>query len=215
MSSERVRANLVELVKEGEGVVGAIRGDPGFEWADEIKSRAWATNLAAMMRSAFGETSVHYTVASSVPQPSKASNARDLLGVARAALKAWDSEYVFELRSLAEANVEASLIDQAEELLTKGYHVAAAVLAGAVLEQHLRSLCPKYGVIPTAATGKPKTMDPLAAELRAAGAFDALQGKHITLLAGIRNDAAHGNPVSADNAAIIVRDVVLLCDKLR
>lgn len=51
-----------------------------------------------------------------------------------------DNGYVFELRQLAEAEVEASLTDQAEELLSKGYHRAAAVLAGAVDDDDAKRL---------------------------------------------------------------------------
>lgn len=220
MTPEKVRQNLEALVSEGECVL-ATKHEPEYDLPSVNTSAAsqWSTNVVAMLRSTFGEGSDHYRIAKDRALrlnhgETHYSDAERLHGVVKAALMAWDNGYVFDLRQLAEAEVEASLIDQAEELLSKGYHLAAAVLAGAVLEQHLRSLCAKYNVSPLGPNGKPKTMEPLNQDLCRAGAYSTLQQKQITHLAGIRNEAAHGNPVAADEAKRLVQEALSLCGKL-
>ncbi len=219
MTPEKVRQNLEALIHEGARVLASKRVyelDPSA--VDETLASQWSINVMAMLRSTFGENSDHYRAAKEraaiLLQHSRHDDALKLQGMAKAALAAWDNGYVFELRQLAEADVEASLIEQAEELLSKGYYQAAAVLAGAVMEQHLRSLCAKYAVSALGANGKPKTMEPLNQDLCRAGAYNTLQQKQITHLAGIRNEAAHGNPVTADDAKRLVQDALSLCGKL-
>lgn len=219
MTPEKVRQNIEALIREGADALASKRDydfDPST--VDETLASQWSTNVMAMLRSAFGENSDHYRAAKErtafLQQRSRHDDALKLQGMAKAALAAWDNGYVFHLRQLAEAEVEASLIEQAEELLSKGYYQAAAVVAGAVLEQHLRSLCTKYNVSAQGANGKPKTMEPLNQDLCRAGAYNTIQQKQITHLAGIRNEAAHGNPVSADEAKRLVQEALSLCGKL-
>jgi hypothetical protein len=213
MTPEKIRQNLEALVQEGEHLDARARGRESSEtYTDRM---TWGINVVALIESIFGTKGPHYAMAKSSLDGAYGPATATLLGASRAALKAWDAGYVFEMRQLAEAAVEASLIDQAEELLEKGYHQGAAVLAGAVLEQHLRSLCPTYGVSLLAPNGRPKTMEPVNVELRAAGAYDALQQKQLTFLIGIRNNAAHGAGVTVDDARTLVRDVISLCVKLR
>ena len=219
MTPEKVKKNLKALITQGKSVLATKyteEDDDSYLWVDEPLAQKWAVNTFALLKSVFGKTSDHYKAAKkhedSITEHHKAEALQSVL---KAALEAWDNGYVFEMRELAEATIEASLIDQAEELLAKGYHTAAAVLAGAVLEQHLRSLCSKYGVNEIGANGKPKTMDPINTDLCKASAYDLIQQKHITYLAGIRNNAAHGNGITPDDASALVRDAMLLCAKIR
>jgi hypothetical protein len=99
-----------------------------------------------------------------------------------------------------EAEVAADYMGQAEGLLKAGQpgkfdHVPAAVLAGAVLEKALKTLCneqqPPVSVVN--AKGEPKTLNPLIDELKKAGAFNELKAKQLRSWADIRNAAAHGD----------------------
>jgi hypothetical protein len=47
---------------------------------------------------------------------------------------------------MAASEVHGSLLDQADYLLGETYHIAAAAVAGAVLEDHLVKLTAKHGV---------------------------------------------------------------------
>lgn len=61
------------------------------------------------------------------------------------------------------------------------------MLAGGVLEQHLRKLCDKHGV---ALSAKPK-LETMNTGLAKAGVYGKNEQKQVTAWAGIRNDAAH------------------------
>jgi hypothetical protein len=86
-------------------------------------------------------------------------------------------------------------LEAAHHLLKEGYKDPAAVLAGGVLEEHLRQLGTKHGVKPetSANTGlKMKEADQLNAELTKAGAYSKLDQKNVTAWLALRNKAAHG-----------------------
>lgn len=100
----------------------------------------------------------------------------------------YEHGYLFETRRLIEAEVFDDFLEQAEHLHTRGYHGPAAVIAGSVLEDGLRKLCQRRN-LPVDA--KPK-FDTMNADLAKDGAYDKLVQKRITLLADIRNKAAHG-----------------------
>ncbi|AFY82876.1 hypothetical protein [Oscillatoria acuminata] len=103
-----------------------------------------------------------------------------------------------------EAEIAADYMGQAEHLLTedskgKYNHVPAAVLAGAVLEKGLRTLCLKHELPVTVqkndnSRGKVRflSMGPLIQSLTKAGVFESNKGNQLTTWAGIRNSAAHG-----------------------
>jgi len=98
-----------------------------------------------------------------------------------------------------EAEIAADYMGQAEQLLAKGQtgqydHVPAAVLAGAVLEKGLRTLCTKQTPpLPLVdPKGNPLMMNRLIDELKKAGVFNELKAKQLRAWADIRNKAAHG-----------------------
>jgi hypothetical protein len=73
-------------------------------------------------------------------------------------------------------------------LLDQGYHIAAASLAGAVLEDTLRKLCDINSI-----TYPDKTkIDTLNVELAKKDIYDKLIQKEITAKADLRNNADHG-----------------------
>jgi len=93
----------------------------------------------------------------------------------------------------------ADYMGQAENLLAEGQrgkfdHVPAAVLAGAVLEKALRTMCSQQQppVLIVNARGERKTLNPLIEDLKKAGAFNETKAKQLRVWAGIRNHAAHG-----------------------
>jgi hypothetical protein len=105
-------------------------------------------------------------------------------------------------RSLAQAEVFDTELEQAEELCASGYMVAAAVIAGTVLETALRAHCDVHGV----PYGK---LDKMNADLAKAGIYDKNMQKRITALAGIRNSAAHGEggSLKREDVAAMIGDV--------
>jgi len=111
------------------------------------------------------------------------------LGVVEAAHRDFEAGLLFDVRSLVAAELLGDFMEQAETLLAAGYHVPAASLAGAVLEDAMRKLCEKYSI-----NNPPKSgINALNAEFARNGIYDKLIQKRITAIADVRNNADHGN----------------------
>jgi uncharacterized protein YutE (UPF0331/DUF86 family) len=97
----------------------------------------------------------------------------------------------------------------ADELVSKGYKDPSAVLTGSVLEQHLRALAIKSGLVATSADGRPKKADTVNSELVKAGVYSKLEQKNVTAWLGLRNEAAHGKYGTYDSSQVeaLLRDV--------
>ena len=83
----------------------------------------------------------------------------------------------------------------AEHLLESGYKDPAAVMAGSVLEEHVRQLCSKNGIeIEDDREGKlvPRKADRMNADLAKADVYTKLDQKLVTAWLDLRNHAAHG-----------------------
>jgi hypothetical protein len=119
-----------------------------------------------------------------------------------AAQSDFDGGYVRTIRSLVQADVFQSEIEQGTELLDKGYKVAAAVIAGAVLETSLRELCDR-NQIAHSMIGK------MNDDLLKKGVYNRLLHKRILTIAQVRNDAAHGNSdqFTDEDVARMISDV--------
>ncbi|WP_437828160.1 hypothetical protein [Sorangium sp. So ce1153] len=84
---------------------------------DGRASRKWVTSTTALLRSVFGENGSHYEAAMTLQGKIsvwKHQLAIEMYGVLQSAEEAWDRGYVFEVKELAEAEVEASLMDRGE-----------------------------------------------------------------------------------------------------
>jgi hypothetical protein len=113
----------------------------------------------------------------------------DLHGVLKALRADYAADRLQSFQELIHADLFSDFLEMAEYFLEEGYKDPAAVMAGGVLEEHLRKLCGRHGVTLPA---KPK-LDTMNADLAKAGAYNKNEQKQVTAWAGIRNDAAHGN----------------------
>jgi hypothetical protein len=111
----------------------------------------------------------------------------DLFGVVKSLRTAWEAGYLDTVRELIHGETFADFLDMADHLLKESYKDAAAVIAGGVLEQHLRALCVKHGVSPV-----PGNLNALNTALYHK-AYESDWMKQITAWGDIRNNAAHGH----------------------
>lgn len=125
-----------------------------------------------------------------------------MMGALRALRADYESGYAVSVDELAHAAVFGDFVDMAQELLSKGYKDAAAVIAGSVLEGHLRQLAAKSGVATIDPSGRPLRADRLNADLVKAGAYGTLEQKQVTAWLGLRNHAAHGEYERYDTAQV-------------
>ena len=119
-----------------------------------------------------------------------------VIGVLEGLYKDLDADYLKSLSEIIHGDIFIDYLDMSEYLLEEHYYVAAAVIAGVTLEEHLRILCIKniIAIVFTKPRGnKPKKADQMNADLSREKIYPKTQQKQITYWLGIRNDAAHGN----------------------
>ncbi len=124
-----------------------------------------------------------------------------LHGVLIALRADYEAGYLRSIEELIHADLFADFLEMAEELQKKGYKDPAAVIAGSVLEEHLRKLAGKHGVSSLNAE-RPKPADTLNADLAKATIYNKLEQKNVTAWLGLRNYAAHGHFDNYDEAQV-------------
>jgi hypothetical protein len=89
-------------------------------------------------------------------------------------------------------HAEDDLLEQADQLLVSSHRVAAAVLAGGVLEVHLRRLCEKHR-LPIAGVGSIDKYNGAIGQARNEGTtiYEKADTSQVTSWGQIRNEAAH------------------------
>jgi hypothetical protein len=101
---------------------------------------------------------------------------------------------LYKLSNLIKAEVFSNFLEYARHMLDGEYKVAAAVMIGGVMEEHLRNISTKHGLKILKADGKNLSIEPLNENLYAAGKYELLIKNRITTYATIRNNAAHLHP---------------------
>lgn len=113
------------------------------------------------------------------------------------------------IKELIHADVFSDFLEMADHLIEQGYKDAAAVIAGSVLEEHLRKLCDKNGIDLKKPDGTPKKADTMNSELAGANVYSKLDQKNITAWLDLRNKAAHGkySEYTKDQVALLIQSV--------
>lgn len=149
--------------------------------------KEWATSALNLLQRTFGESSIHFkNLAEHYAKfDGWVSDFQDGYGIFKAAQEDYEGGYLFNIRTLAKAEVLTDALDQAKALLASGYKDPACILARVALESALKDLSEKHGV----SEGK---LDRMNADLTKAGAYNMAKQKQVTAWAEIGNKAAHG-----------------------
>lgn len=206
----RILTRLDELISLGRKVLATRRSpSPGHitdDFVDLQLANQWLTSCLSLLSRVFGEDSAHYQrIQHQFPSYPQWSNVEQAFGVLLAAKDDFESNSLFSLKKLVEAELFDEFLEQAEHLLEAGYYQPAAVVAGSVLEDGLRKLCRVNGVT---LPDSPK-LDWMNSELAKRGTYTKLLQKRITALADLRNCAAHGKwtEFRASDVEAMVRDI--------
>jgi hypothetical protein len=176
------------------------------EYIDSDLFLNWKVKVRNLLSKVCGEESQHFHQfeknEDGIAYTTNYTTFKSLKAIFLAAKEDFEGGYLSSVRTLVQAEVFDSELEQAKELLTSGYSTAAAVIAGVVLETALRELCDKEGI----SHGK---LDKMNADLTKAGVYNKLVQKQITALADIRNSAAHGKPNEFTELDVVnmIRDV--------
>ena len=166
----------------------------------------WSVKAKNIIANTCGEDSQHFKAFEKAQKHVSLDNTfsvlRRLAAVFLAAKEDFEGGYVKSFKSLIQAEVFDDELEQATELLNSGYHSAAAVIAGTVLESTLRSQCLAQSI----PLGK---LDKMNADLTKAGVYNSLVQKRITAMAAVRNSAAHGknNDFTSADVKSMIDDV--------
>jgi hypothetical protein len=192
---EKVEHKFQKLVEEGN-VILRSSGWNGQEYhhhpSDQDYQR-WRTEALNLVKRVCGDTSEHYLQLKKFTEDKDTKTNsyyfKDCFGVLEAAYNDYKDDFLFDVKTFVRAELLDDLLSQAEYLLSEGYHIPAASLAGAILEDTLRKLCDIRDI----AYAEKTKIDTLNNELAKTGLYDKLIQKEITAKADIRNNADHGH----------------------
>jgi hypothetical protein len=194
-------ARFDSLNAEGRNILdnsSVVEG--GIKEPDTEKLIEWRTKAATLLSLVIPKGHVHREAAEGLTklQPSY-KHLQEAVSLLRGIKDDLDKGFLDDLTTRIEAEIAADYMGQAEHLLAEGQrgkfdHVPAAVLAGAVLEKALHTLCgQQQPPVPLKGTkGEFKSLAPLISDLKKTGAFNEAKAKQLSAWAALRNLAAHG-----------------------
>jgi hypothetical protein len=193
VTNPEILKRLGELIHEGEQQWWEFQKTPGVI-QDPVRYTQWTTSCLNLLDKLSVSTNrfVQEFEAWAKRSPGREVNLGGALGVLKAAREEYVRGFAIDYHLAVASAVFGDLLHQAEYLLHKGYLRAAAVLAGAALEEALRC---RARAIPIQVSEK-DTLVPLLHKLKApdVGVITEVQAKTLEGVAKVRNDAAHGGP---------------------
>ena len=151
--------------------------------------------VLSFLERCFGKEHPHYQEFKEQAAQNYRSNADKGMAILQAVRDEIAGGWLFTIQSLVAAELFADFLTMAEHLLETGYKDPAAVMAGSVLEEHLRQLSLKNSLpLEDERDGAlvPRKADRLNAELAKANIYSKLDQKLVTAWLDLRNNAAHG-----------------------
>ena len=195
----RIRKRLSDLLSKAKIVAGATYSTDWGTYVDEAQFKSWGTSTIHALTNYFGKSSPYYINFLKEFEKKNADSEHIFLnckGILESAINDYNDGYLNSIRSLISADIFSSSIEQAKELLGKKYKDASAVIAGATLENSLRTLCEINQIEikdkDDNIIENPK-LDRMNSELTKHGVYNKLKQKSITTWADLRNKAAHGH----------------------
>lgn len=206
--AEKIEAQFRQLLAEYQAIRDRDwRDDDWYQWppGDEyLRIRTQGLNLIKL---SCGEGSEHYQQLRRLAEDKETAYYSRYLhivaGILEAALRDFKADMLFETELRVRAEVLDDFLSQSEHLALQKLYVAATAVAGAVLEDTLRKMCDRGGLVYPENT----SIEPLNVTLAKAGAYDKLVQKQITAWADLRNKADHGrfDEVSTSDTADFIR----------
>ncbi|MGZ3977952.1 MAG: hypothetical protein ACXVKT_10850 [Flavisolibacter sp.] len=95
---------------------------------------------------------------------------------------------LFDIKQLVQADIFDSEIDTSKELSKKGFHRAAGVICGVVIEKHLLQVCQNHKI---QISKKHPTISDFNDNLKSADVYDVITWRFIQRLGDIRNLCGH------------------------
>ena len=196
MRLEDLIQRIDQLIQNADEVIQSEKGvEFGISYVDDELFQAFRSASLSFLAMTFGKDHTYYDEFNSKAERAKPHCARVGRGILSAVREELAGGWLNTTRGLVSAEIFSDFLEMAQYLLEEGYKDPAAVVAGSVLEEHLRQLCQKHD-IPTAVTKQdrpqPKKADALNADLAKEQVYNKLDQKNVTAWLDLRNKAAHG-----------------------
>ena len=193
-TKEDVITQLNALIETGQKLTASYHlQDYTYESsAPEADLRSFVTSALVAIGRIAGESSLYYRniplqITSAVSFAQEESPIPAITGVLISLRDAVDQGLLQSLESRLRANIHDDFLMQALELLDAGYHVAAMVLTGGVLEDHLQKIVLALGLtMPT--KGSISKYNDLLKD----NPYNQSVWRRIQSIGDLRNEAAHG-----------------------
>lgn len=213
--------NLTDFVKRADEIIGmADRVIPTFSvsaYGYDYDNQAYGvfrSSGLSFLENTFGAAHAYYKEFDRITKEAYKSSALAGRGVMVAARGEVVGGWTVTARGIVSAEIFGDFMEMAQHLLAENYKDPAAVMAGSVLEEHLRQLAGKHTVAIDVVDSKgktvPKKAEVLNADLVKAGVYNVLNQKLVTSWLDIRNKAAHGKytEYSADNVGLMIQGIL-------
>ncbi len=190
---EKIKKKFEKLLLEGNNVLGKCGWDRSelSKFPSDTDYQKFVVEASNLIKIACGEDSEHYQQLRRMAEDNAVVKNSyyypTYYGILEAANNDFSEDFLFNVRNLIRAELFDDFLSQAEYLLSEGFVLPAASLAGAVLEDSLRKLCDKHTI------GYPEKtkINALNTSLAKKEVYDSLISKLIIAYADIRNNADH------------------------
>lgn len=208
LNSQRIISRLDALIRDGYHLLTTIeprfedenarkKNKPNGEYADEFLHLKFTTSSLYFMGMVIGKESIFYSRFNNKTDGIAKDPIKKQISLLEALKTELTDIWYWTAQGLANAEVFTNMLEESEHLLERNFKIPAAVLAGCVLETHLKKLSEKNGIAlsTTKSNGDilPKKAAVLNQELAQKSVFNKNDSKEVTNYLGIRNSAAHGN----------------------
>ena len=141
MDVGKITERLDNLIGMGEKVLGTEKRVASAGYVETQLVQQWRTSCLAFLGAVLGHDSNHYREFENRCKGYTISDAKNGIGILRAAKEDIEGGCLQKVEALVSASVFSDFLEMAEHLLDNGYKDPAASLTGAVLEDGLRHIC--------------------------------------------------------------------------
>ena len=189
-NQEAIR-QLDDVITQYEEITSKHRVAPSAAKVEEIYTRLRAAVFRLAPKDS--EYEQRARLVETHTKPNDLWRAERLVGVAQSLRRDYQGGFISaSFAALVRSDLFADFLEMAEHLLNTGYKDPAAVLVGAILEEHLRKLCHKHDIATSEKT-KPRKAESLNSDLTSNNVYSRLDQKSVTAWQDLRNKAAHGH----------------------
>lgn len=186
-----------QLIDQGKGVLATRHSLHRYgECVDPGKIKGFRSAALSFIERVYGKDHTHYTEFSSVVDGYLPEDVEMGVSILESIKNELDGGWLFSIKSLITSEVFADFLEMSNYLLEQDYKDPAAVVAGSLLEGHLRQLCSSNGIaVESESQGikKPRKADSLNSDLAKLNVYNKLDQKAVTMWLDLRNKAAHGH----------------------